>query len=74
MTDSLDRICHQLRLPLRSLAHDHHTPEIPDWEVIGSMLTLWGIILMFVTLAKNFAGMMALRIIPGKSKILILLY
>jgi hypothetical protein len=48
--------------------------KFPIGKVIGNMPTLWGIILMFATLAKNFAGMMmALRIILGKSKILILL-
>ena len=34
-------------------------------KFIGSMLTLWGAILMFTTLAENFAGMMVLRFILG---------
>jgi hypothetical protein len=40
--------------------------EFPIGKFIGSMLTLWGAILMFTTLAKNFAGMMVLRFILGE--------
>jgi len=37
--------------------------KFPIGKFIGSMLTIWGAILMFTTLTKNFAGMMVLRFI-----------
>jgi hypothetical protein len=67
--NSLDCLHNKLWLSIRCVADDNHSSKIPDRKFIGSMLTLWGAILMFTTLAKNFAGMMVLRFILGNKHI-----
>lgn len=39
--------------------------KFPIGRFIGAMVTIWGILLAFTALAKNFAGMMVLRFLLG---------